>query len=64
MSKFTNHPFFINFVFLQLAGSLPTYGKRFVIINKQVTPYDSKAALILKADVDTVFSRLMSALDK
>jgi NAD-dependent SIR2 family protein deacetylase len=35
-----------------------------VIINKQVTPYDNRAALIIRANVDDIFSRIMEELDK
>ena len=48
---------------IEPAGSLPTLGKKFVIVNKQVTPYDGKAALILRAPVDQVFERVMAGLD-
>jgi len=49
---------------IEPAGSLPTFAKKFVIINKQVTPYDDKAALIIRAPVDDIFSRVMNEVLK
>lgn len=50
---------------IEPAGSLPTLGRKFVIINKQVTPYDRhpKVALAIRANVDHIFDRVMSTLD-
>lgn len=47
---------------IEPAGSLPSLGKEFVIVNLQVTPYDSKAGLIIRAPVDEVMSQLLEAL--
>mmetsp|Transcript_25277 Transcript_25277/g.31875 ORF Transcript_25277/g.31875 Transcript_25277/m.31875 type:complete len:209 (+) Transcript_25277:210-836(+) len=49
---------------IEPAGSLPSFARKFVIINKQVTPYDNKASLIIRANVDDIFSRLMRDLDE
>lgn len=46
------------------AGSLPTLASKFVIINKQVTPYDERATLIIRADVDEIFTKIMELMDK
>eukprot|EP01083_Nonionella_stella_P280948 955947_1 len=47
---------------IEPAGSLPTLGKKFVIVNKQVTPYDTQASLIVRAPVDDVLSRVMETI--
>ncbi len=47
---------------IEPAGSLPTLGEKFVIVNKQVTPYDSRAEMIIRAPVDEVFRRVMEEL--
>ena len=47
---------------IEPAGSLPLRAKRFVIVNLQVTPYDSDAAMIIKAPVDEVMDGLMEGL--
>lgn len=50
---------------IEPAGSLPTLADKFVIVNKQVTPYDNheQAVLKIRADVDYVFERIMDGLD-
>jgi len=50
---------------IEPAGSLPTLAEKFVIINKQATPYDHHAnvALTIRADVDYVFQKIMDSLD-
>jgi mono-ADP-ribosyltransferase sirtuin 6 len=48
---------------IEPVGSLPTLAKQFVIVNKQVTPYDDRAALIIRANVDKVFEILMENLN-
>jgi mono-ADP-ribosyltransferase sirtuin 6 len=48
---------------IEPVGSLPTLAKQFVIVNKQVTPYDDRAALIIRANVDKVFETLMENLN-
>jgi mono-ADP-ribosyltransferase sirtuin 6 len=47
---------------IEPAGSLPLRATRFVIVNLQVTPYDSDAAMIIKAPVDEVMDALMMGL--
>ena len=47
---------------IEPVGSLPTLAKQFVIVNKQVTPYDDRATLIIRANVDQVFETLMENL--
>mmetsp|Transcript_1307 Transcript_1307/g.1963 ORF Transcript_1307/g.1963 Transcript_1307/m.1963 type:complete len:312 (+) Transcript_1307:163-1098(+) len=47
---------------IEPAGSLPTLGKEFVIVNLQMTPYDGKAGLIIRAPVDEVMSQLLEGL--
>lgn len=47
---------------IEPVGSLPTLAKQFVIVNKQVTPYDDRATLIIRANVDKVFETLMKNL--
>jgi mono-ADP-ribosyltransferase sirtuin 6 len=47
---------------IEPAGSLPTLGKKFVIVNKQETPYDKKAEIVIRADVDQVMERVMQGL--
>jgi len=48
---------------IQPAASLPTLAKKYVIVNLQVTPYDDKAELIIRAKVDFVMNNLMKALN-
>lgn len=48
---------------IEPVGSLPTLAKQFVIVNKQVTPYDDRASLIIRANVDKVFEVLMENLN-
>ena len=48
---------------IEPVGSLPQRAKKFVIVNLQVTPYDSQASLIIRAPVDTVMSRLLQQLN-
>jgi len=43
-------------------GSLPLLAKKFVIVNKQVTPYDTFATLVIRAPVDEVMVAIMSIL--
>ena len=43
-------------------SSLPQLAKKFVIINKQVTPFDSQAALCIRAPVDDVMAFICSEL--
>ena len=47
---------------IEPAGSLPTLGKKFVIINKQDTPYDSSAELVIRANVEDVMQKVMNGL--
>ena len=47
---------------IEPVGSLPLLAKKFVIINLQATPFDEQAAIIVRAKVDDVMTRLMSAL--
>lgn len=47
---------------IEPAGSLPTLGKRFVIVNKQETPYDRRAEVVIRANVDHVMERVMQGL--
>jgi NAD+-dependent protein deacetylase sirtuin 6 len=47
---------------IEPAGSLPTFAKKFVIVNLQPTPKDELASLIIKATVDEVMGRLMDGL--
>jgi len=44
---------------IEPAGSLPTYAKKFVIVNLQETPYDNRAEFIVRAPVDDVMRDLM-----
>lgn len=48
---------------IQPAADLPSRGKRFVIVNLQVTPYDPKAELIIRAKVDDVMSGLLEGIN-
>ncbi len=48
---------------IEPVGSLPQRAKKFVIVNLQVTPYDSQASLIIRAPVDTVMTRLLQQLN-
>lgn len=47
---------------IEPAGSLPTYAKKFVIVNLQETPYDQQAALIVRAPVDDVMNEVLTQL--
>jgi len=47
---------------IEPAGSLVTLGKKFVIVNKQDTPYDSSAELVIRANVDDVMLKVMNGL--
>ena len=47
---------------IEPAGKLPTRGRKFVIVNLQVTPYDEEAALIVRAPVDDVMNGIMTEL--
>jgi len=47
---------------IEPAGSLPTLGKKFVIVNKQETPYDGKAEIVIRANVDQVMEEVMEGL--
>jgi mono-ADP-ribosyltransferase sirtuin 6 len=48
---------------IEPAGSLPTLAKKgFVIVNLQPTPYDGKAALVIRARVDQVMKELLQRL--
>mmetsp|Transcript_3112 Transcript_3112/g.4383 ORF Transcript_3112/g.4383 Transcript_3112/m.4383 type:complete len:298 (-) Transcript_3112:138-1031(-) len=48
---------------IEPAGSLPTLSKKYVIVNKQETPYDKKASLVIRAKVDDVMIYLMQKLE-
>lgn len=45
------------------AGELPLSAKQFVVVNLQATPYDAKAALVIRAKVDAVMAHLLQALN-
>lgn len=47
---------------IEPAAALTGHAKKFVIVNKQKTPYDSKAALIIHAPVDDVLERVLEEL--
>lgn len=47
---------------IEPVGSLPLLAKKFVIVNKQVTPYDMFATLVIRAPVDEVMYDVMSNL--
>lgn len=47
---------------IEPAGSLPTLGKKFVIVNKQETPYDDRAEIVIRANVDQVMEEVMRGL--
>lgn len=47
---------------IEPAGSLPTLGKKFVIVNKQETPYDHRAEIVIRANVDQVMEEVMKGL--
>jgi len=47
---------------IEPAGSMPQLAKKFIIVNLQRTPYDSKAKLIIRAKVDDVMGDLLSRL--
>lgn len=48
---------------IEPAGSLPTLSNKFVVVNKQETPYDKKAALVIHSDVDYVLEEVLARLD-
>lgn len=48
---------------IEPAGSLPIHSKKFVIVNKQSTPYDSKAEFCIRASVDDVLRKIMVGLN-
>lgn len=47
---------------IEPAGSLPLLAERYVIVNMQRTPYDDRAALVIRAKVDDVMHDLMTKL--
>lgn len=47
---------------IEPAGSLPTYAKKFVIVNMQETPYDPQADLVIRGRVDDVMQGVMEQL--
>jgi len=47
---------------IEPVGGLPLLAKKFILINLQATPYDKKAAFIIRAKVDDVITRLMLEL--
>jgi mono-ADP-ribosyltransferase sirtuin 6 len=47
---------------IEPAGSLPTFAKKFVIVNLQETPYDDEAELIVRAPVDDVMNEVLTQL--
>lgn len=47
---------------IEPVGSLPLMAKKFILVNLQATPLDDKAAFVVRARVDDVISRLMSAI--
>lgn len=47
---------------IEPAGELPTYAKKFVIVNLQESPYDEQATLIIRAPVDEVLNEVMTQL--
>jgi mono-ADP-ribosyltransferase sirtuin 6 len=48
---------------IEPCGSLPLLAEKFVIINKQVTPYDDKAALYIRTCVDDVMAYICDQLE-
>lgn len=48
---------------IEPAGSLPMSAKKFVIVNKQTTPYDGKADLCIRAPVDDILGKILAGLD-
>lgn len=48
---------------IEPVASLPILAKKFVIVNKQETPYDDRAALLIRANVDQVSQQLLENLD-
>jgi mono-ADP-ribosyltransferase sirtuin 6 len=44
---------------IEPAGSLPTYAKKYVIVNLQETPKDESAALVIRGKVDKVMQGVM-----
>jgi mono-ADP-ribosyltransferase sirtuin 6 len=47
---------------IEPAGSLPATAKKFVIVNLQQTPYDDKAALVIRGRVDEVMQGVTERL--
>ena len=47
---------------IQPAGNLPLLAKQFVIVNKQETPLDDEAALVIRANCDDISCALMDGL--
>ena len=47
---------------MEPAASLVTHGKRYVVVNLQVTPYDEGAAMVVRARVDALWPMLLQAL--
>ncbi|GKY99934.1 hypothetical protein MPSEU_000947000 [Mayamaea pseudoterrestris] len=47
---------------IQPAGDLPTLANKFIIVNLQMTEYDDKATLLVRAKVDGVMEMLMKRL--
>jgi len=47
---------------IEPCGSLPTLAEKFVIVNKQATPYDHLAALYIRAPVDDVMTYICTEL--
>jgi len=48
---------------IEPVASLTTLSKKIVIVNKQITPYDEMASLVIRAPVDHVFDYLLRHLD-
>jgi len=48
---------------IEPAGSLPTLATKFVIVNKQITPYDNDAELCIRGSVDDVLQKICCGLN-
>jgi len=48
---------------IEPAGSLPTLATKFVIVNKQITPYDNDAELCIRGSVDDVLRKICCGLN-
>jgi len=48
---------------IEPAGSLPTMAKKFVIVNKQETPYDAEAEFFIRAPVDDVCKQILAGMN-